>query len=208
MNAALRRWASTSNPTIAGLELLGAPCLTDTLGATLASVHAESSHADAAFLMIRLAPTAQRDLATAIGLARDFSAHTRVSFAIGSETLLEIGSRRMDTAQTTLTLDDVDAETPPGQIAHEAIDAIRFSPGFVLLASRSVRYRCVLDSMMSLARSLGIATLSAVAEASRDECALGLKFDWLPIVGRADLSVGLVQANRGALAEERFEQRA
>ena len=209
MNAAVRRWASRSNPSIAGLELLGAPCLTDAVGAALASVRAaEPRNTDAVFLMIRLAPTGRRGVATAMSLARDFSSDTRVSLAIDSETLLEVGSRRVDTAQTSLILDDVNAQTPPCHIGHEAIDAIRFSPDFVLLASRSARYHCMLDSMVSLARSLGLATLSAVTEATRDASVLGLEFDWVPVAGKADPGAGTVPGYHGKLADESFERRA
>ena len=65
--------------------------------------------------------------------------------------------------QLQLLLDGVDESTPLHQVSSEKIAAIRVAEGLSVRSKESLRSDCVLDSILKLARNLGLCTLGHVS---------------------------------------------
>ncbi|MEP7301349.1 MAG: hypothetical protein ABI699_07455 [Caldimonas sp.] len=105
---------------------------------------------------------------------------TRLCLAVNSLTLESMVGKTFDSGQVGLILDDVRADTPLSSLACESIEAIRFSPEFVLAAGRSIRLGCVLGAMLGLARDLGLCTLGPAQKANEGSPLPDPVFDFVP----------------------------
>ena len=175
---AMRHWRSASDSSACGLELLEAQPSPETLAATLDAAHGSVHARNAAFLLLCMAPTDRASVEMTLEIAAAFSSNTRVYLSIDRSTLSRIGSKRLDTKRVGLLLDDVDADTPPSDIVHEAIEAVRFRADFIRKARGQLRLRCTLDSTLFLAHNLGIATLGPTESAIEELDVYGVQFDW------------------------------
>ena len=177
---ALRHWRSTSDASMSGLELLDLQRSAETLAATLDSAQGNVHARNAAFLLVRMAQSDRAGLQAALEIAADFSTDARVYLSIDRSTLNRLGSKRVDTRRAGLLLNDVDADTPPSEIVHEAIETIRFGADFVRKAQGRLRLRCSLDSTLFLAHNLGLATLGPTVSVMHESDEAGFLFDWTP----------------------------
>jgi hypothetical protein len=175
---AIRHWRSAADSSACGLELLEAQHSPETLAATLDAAHASVHARNAAFLLVCMAPTDRAGAEMTLEIAAAFSSSTRVYLSIDRSTLSRIGSKRLDTRRVGLLLNDVDCDTPPSDIVHEAIEAIRFRADFIRQARGELRLRCALDSTLFLAHNLGIATLGPTESALEELHVSGIQFDW------------------------------
>jgi hypothetical protein len=196
MNGAMRRWVSVSEPLVGGLEWIGAACSPEALGPTLESAFSSAPTLDVVFLLVRLASTDRRGVERALGVASEFSGHARVCLAIGDQTLAHVDSSRTAAARAGLLLDGIDAETRPASVTHDAIEAIRFRSDFVARAVHHVKTQCALESILSLARNLGVAALAPGGDASARGGLADFAFDWIPVGGEADGDLGTFQRRR------------
>jgi hypothetical protein len=176
-NAAVRHWRLAARPTEGGIELLGAKVPPDALDMTLRDACSALNRDGRAFVLIRLATTDRAGIEAALEHASACSARTRISLAIDSSTLARIGARRLNTTGAGLLLDDVDAETPPAALIHEALEAVRFRSDFIASAMCSLRTGCALEATLGLARNLGLATLGHETT-GKSEWRPGTQFDY------------------------------
>ena len=178
---AFRQWRSCANPETIGIELLGSPVDPGSVCQGLDSLVARLDLGHASFVLMRLAPTDDAGIRTALSTAfASFEAtDIRVCFAVDRWTLSRLGGRGLDSLRAGLLLDDVDGDTPPAALTHEAIEAIRFRPEFVASAVRRLRLGCALEASLGLARALGLAVLGPAV--SKPHAMPGIAFDYSPM---------------------------
>ena len=191
LSNAVRRWSSVASPTSCGLEVIGSASIPEQVGSCLDSIHAQLNATGAAFILMRLAPTDHAGVETALTAAssRADLLETRVCLAIDRWTLSRVNTAHLDLARAGLLLDDVDDETSPSHVVHEAIEAIRLQSDFVRRAASRVRLACALTSTLGLARNLGLAALGPAVPDTR--LVSGVTFDYLasPISEDDELAV-------------------
>jgi hypothetical protein len=175
----LRRWCSPSSSVAQGFELLGPPLAPDAVGTALADLR-PSDIEGGTFLFVRLATTSHGGVSAAMATVRDLVSGVRVCLAIDRTTLDRVDSGLVNSGGVGLALDDVDEDTPLSAIARNPVEAIRFRAEFVARASRSLRLGCVLESMLLLARNLGICTTGPSTAASDNSISPTPIFDYVP----------------------------
>ncbi|MGZ5156141.1 MAG: hypothetical protein ACXWCV_02440 [Caldimonas sp.] len=157
MRWSIRRWTSVADPTRRATELIPSPISPDQLPAALAFL-AKTKPADTAFLVVRISADGEA-LRQAIEAANHAAFATRICVAVDAAEVATIDANTLDGTHVGLLLDEVDGETAMSTIASDAIEAIRFRADFVARASRHLRTGCVLESMLRLAKDLGLCTL-------------------------------------------------
>lgn len=105
---------------------------------------------------------------------------SRICLAVDVANLLSLDMETLDRTRVGLLLDNVSAQTPLDQIASQAVEAVRFSPGFILDATTQLRSACILAAMLALVRDLGICTLGGELIDTASSLTFELQFDYVP----------------------------
>lgn len=86
---------------------------------------------------------------------------SRLCLAGDRQTLTQIASAGFDNDFVGLMLEDVNVSTAYSDLIWDRIEGVRFSAHFVAQAARDMRTALALESMLSLAREVGLCTLGA-----------------------------------------------
>ena len=196
MNGGVRRWVSVSEPVVGGLEWIGAACSPEALGATLESAFGSARALDAVFLLVRISSTDRRGVERSLGVASEFSGRTRVCLAISDQTLY---ARRLRVGSLPLGLvcSWMESTTNPTRSCHPRCN--RGDPVPVRFRrSRGAPRQdaCALDSILSLARNLGLAALAPSGDALERGLLADFAFDWIPASSDADADLSAIQRRR------------
>lgn len=177
--ASIRRWSSRTGGTASIAEVV----LTDIGTERLAEVLAGSVDTvkGCSMLIVALASMDRPMFLSAWATAQDSRFPVRICFAVDRKTLARLGTSLPTSDRIGILLDGVDDETPLADVARDAVEAVRFESGFVARASEHLRSECVLDALLALARSLGVATLGARARDGQGFCLAPQEdFDFVP----------------------------
>jgi len=178
-SAALRVLQSPSQPEAHGFEVISEPLTCYELAETLKSV--EWDKVAGSFVILRLSSTDHAGVEAAFKIAHEFASSSRICVAIDEATLARIDSRRLENDRIGLVLDDVDTNTSLPSIAHDGIEAIRFSPGFLEDVKSSLRKGAVMRALLRLAQDLGLGTLRPVKACDGHPDDPTLAFDYVPV---------------------------
>ena len=78
-------------------------------------------------------------------------------------------------------IDDVGLNSTWADLIWDRIEAVRFGPSFVAQATRDMRTACALESMLGLAREVGLRTLGSHEAAECASVSGHHDFDYLPV---------------------------
>jgi len=174
----LRRWSSSVNPRSRAVELLFDETKEATL--TLSLAEAAKELRDEAFVVVPIDGLSRADVTHAVEVFHLAGGEARLCLAGGRPSLAALDPAWMDCDRIGLLLDHVDACTSPSELIWDRIEAIRFSDEFVLSAARDLRLGCALESMLGLARDLGLCTLGADAMPGGASLSGRFEFDYMP----------------------------
>jgi hypothetical protein len=150
-------WASRTAPTKVGAELL--PMASGDRSLELALTDVASNLGNARFLIVNVSKIDATTVSRAIGAFHAAGGNTRLCLAGDRETLTQVDAAGFDSDRVGLMLDDVGPNTTCSDLIWDRLEAIRFDPEFVARATRDVRTACALESMLGLAREIGLRTL-------------------------------------------------
>lgn len=179
-----RRWSSPTHPDGQAVELL-APA---TDGEALSAALRRSRLDETSFLIFRVEGLELAAIAEAVETVFGVVTTTRLCLTGNRATLDSLPGAVIDDDRVGLMLDDVDAHTPLADVVWDRIEAIRFGPDFVARAGRNMRLGFVLESMLGLARELGLCTLGANPVPGGARVAGRFEFDYLPAAVARDAS--------------------
>ena len=177
--APLLRWSSPARPDRQAAELRSAAFDDRPLDQALRRVAGDL--AGARFLVVNVDVARPADVRKGIDAFHAAGGTARVCLAGSRETLMQFPVGTLDNDRVGLLLDGVDAHTPCADLAWDRIEAVRFSPDFVVEAARHLRLGCVLESMLGLARDMGLCTLGAHDAPGGASLSDRAAFDYLPI---------------------------
>ena len=178
----VRHWVAQGGRGQRAAELVAASNC-EPLSAALMRLTAEAG--ELAFLVVRID---RLDIGAVHRAVDDFYAAggtLRLCLA-GDRASLEIAdASAFDSDRVGLVLDEVDTETPLAHLIWNRIEACRFDPTFVARATHDLRLSCALESMLTLARDLGVCTFGASGEPGSASLANRAEFDYLPCAAEA-----------------------
>lgn len=151
-------WKSTVDASRCGVEIADLGLCNGRLEAELDRVLGGLHETRPSFVIVS-GLSSPRDLRKAISRLSDFVASAHVCFALDHASILTLDSELLRDTKFSVLLDRVNAETPLGAMSDECVEAVRFDATFADKAASNLRLSCVLDSMLRLARELGVATL-------------------------------------------------
>ena len=175
----LLRWSSPARPDKQAVELLSAGV--DGPALELSMRRVASQLGNARFLVVNVESVDIGDLRTAIEAFLVAGGGARVCLAGDRKTLGRIDAAMFDGDHVGLMLDAVDADTPCADLVWDRIEAVRFRAAFVVGAASNVRLGCALESMLGLARDIGLCTLGANALPGGASLGGRADFDYLPV---------------------------
>lgn len=111
---------------------------------------------EAAFVALKFESDDGSSIREAVRAVSQATLSSRLCFYIDQATLKTIDFKDFDDDRVGLILDGVTAETALSNIAHQAIEAVRFEAEFVDRACRDLRWSSVLEAMIGLAGNLGL----------------------------------------------------
>lgn len=173
----LRRWSSRADRDLHAAELLPSPADGDAMAIALARVAGDL--AGAAFLVVGVGGVEASAVGQAVESFQRAGGRARLCLAGDRATLGAIDAAAIDCDRVGLLLDDVDADTPLSELVWSRIEAVRFSADFVARAALDLRLGYALESMLGLARDLGLCTLGIDALPDGASVAGRADFDYL-----------------------------
>jgi hypothetical protein len=174
----LRHWSSRADPSTRAVELLSGSGDGESLSAALARIAHEVE--GNAFLIVRIDEIDHAEIQKAINAFQRAAGGIRICLAGTYSTLDRLGSVPFDCDRVGWMLDDIDVTTPLSELILERIEAIRFRADFVSRAARNMRLGFVLESMLTLARDLGLCALGS--DDALGGAVIGrMEFDYLPL---------------------------
>lgn len=173
----LRRWSSPVDPQLHAAELV--PSLADGDAMALALSRVAGDLGGAAFLVVGVDDIHPLAVAQAVQSFHRAGGVARLCLA-GRRGTLGALTGSIDCDQVGLLLDDVDADTPLSEVVWNRLEAMRFTAGFVTRAASDLRLGYALDSMLALARDVGLCTLGFDAMPDGASVAGRAEFDYLP----------------------------
>jgi hypothetical protein len=176
--ATVRVWTSPSDPAVRGFEALIEPLAPQDVAKSLRDLDLTRC-TNASFLLLPLAQTDQYGVERAIESALGASETLRICLTIDEKTLERVDSRQLNGDRVGLVLDRLSLTTSTGAIVHDVLEAVRFDPSFIADSLCSVRIDAALRAMLSLARSLGLATLGSAAAGQRSAKIFEYPFDYV-----------------------------
>jgi len=181
----LQGWTSTASPFKHGIELRRSRSNNHSLSADLSRAAARLGSAQ--FLVVKIRESDVSALSLAVESFHSTGSKVRLCFAGDSRVLSQVDSLGLASEVVGLMADDVGAETSCSELIWDRIEAVRFEPSFVDRATRDMRISCALESMLGLARDLGLRTFGHFGT---EECASvsdRYDFDYLPVpIGMVD----------------------
>lgn len=183
----VRCWSSRTHAARHALE--DTRCIRDAaaLRSALGQLHSRAD--DATFLVARLDPDHQLtagSISKALEVDR-LARPARLCLAASHAGLAKLDTCILDSDRIGLMLDDVDAQTPAAHLIWDRIEAIRFQPEFVASAARNLRLSCALESMLRLAKEIGLCTLGTEAFPYGGSIDGLCEFDYVPSGGEASV---------------------
>jgi hypothetical protein len=169
----MSRWLATSSRG-AAIELTGGPIQGNALSAVLSKALPPLGQPD--FLIVRAVAVSPLHIRRAQEMLVATGSKTRLCLAGRRDSLEHLPNEGID--RVGLMLDDLDLQTPCSELIWDGFEAVCFSKRFVSKALRDLRVSCALESMLSLARELGLRTLGACGAGERT--APPFAFDYLP----------------------------
>ncbi|MEO7057942.1 MAG: hypothetical protein ABI143_14150 [Caldimonas sp.] len=185
--ATLQYWSSSTNSSYGAVELLS-PLRN---GGDLADMLAASTNLldDDAFVMAQIDGVPCLDggaITKSLRVLRSSGSRARLCLVGRRDALQRIDEDRYDHDQVGLMLDGVDAETPAAQLIWDRIEAVRFHHDFIAAATHSFRLGCALESMLRLAKNMGLCTLGHHGISSGDTFEDREDFDYVQMPSRND----------------------
>ena len=173
---ALLGWASAVSPSRQAAELssIGGHSL------ELALPQVAGQLKDARFLVVGVRGVEVTGLSRAIHAFRAAGGNARLCLAGDRATLVAVDQAGFDHNHVGLMLDDVDVDTACSHLIWDRIEAVRFGATFVSRASNDLRVSCALESMLGLARNIGLRTLGFDSTAGGGKVSGRCDFDYLP----------------------------
>jgi hypothetical protein len=156
-SVALHQWLPTHGTGADILELDYRAESLDTLCTVLAGLAPRLN--SCSFVLARVSVPSGGDLTEVMAATHKMDLPARVCLAIDLRLLRKIVAPIRDVDRVGLLLDDIDASTPLADIAHEAIEAVRFDTEFARRATVHLRSQCILDAMLGFALDSGLCTL-------------------------------------------------
>ena len=152
-------WMSPTAPTGRGVELLSIDSDERSLEAALTDVAGHLGNA--CFLIVNACRVDAITVRRAIEAFHAAGGDVRLCLAGDRETLTQLDAAGFDSDRVGLMLDEVDLNTRYSDMIWDRIEAVRFNAEFVAHATRDMRTACSLESMLALAREIGLRTLGA-----------------------------------------------
>ena len=176
---ALRRWEAVRQMSEPGEELVAPQALPDALVEVL--THLSAALPDGTpFVIVRMAASEGAALRQTAEAANRAEFDFRICLALGAEQLTMLDASTLGGDRISVMLDDVDEKTCLHEFIGNGIEAVRFREDFVFRASRNLRLGCALDSMLHLARNLGLRTFGAPCSAGDSASSSTPEFDYVP----------------------------
>lgn len=200
--ATIRVWASPSNPAVRGFEALTPPLAAKDVARYLRELDLAGC-ASGSFLLIPLAQTDHHGIAQAMEAASGGSKALRICLSVDHKSLERVDSRQLAGNQVGLVLDSVSLTTSAASIVHDVLEAVRFDPTFITDSQCSIRNDAALRAMLSLARSLGLATLGSATAGQRAGKIFEYPFDYvtdLESLGQASAAPASANAHRKSVS--------
>ena len=173
---ALLGWASALSPSRQAAEVSSI----GELPLELALTQVASQLEDARFLVVSVRGVELTGLGRAIDAFRSAGGNARLCLAGDRATLAVVDEAGFDHDHVGLMLDDVDVDTRCSDFIWDRIEAVRFGASFVSRASKDLRVCCALESMLGLARNIGLRTLGFDSTAGGGQVSGRCDFDYLP----------------------------
>ena len=175
----LLRWSSPVRPDKQAAEVLRAG--DDRRALELSMRRAARQLGHARFLVVNIESADVADLHAGIEAFHAAGGSARVCLAGDRKTLGRLDAAAFDNDHVGLMLDAVDADTPCADLVWDRIEAVRFAAAFVAAAVSNLRLCCALESMLGLARDIGLCTLGANAVPGGASLCGRADFDYLPV---------------------------
>ena len=175
---AMRHWVSQSDRAQHAAELVQVPHC-EPLPTALARLSAVDPR-EIAFLVVRIDGLDTVVVHRAVDAFHSAGGSARLCLAGNRLALATVAASDFDTDRVGLLLDDVDTGTPLAHLVWDRIEACRFDPTFIACAKRDIRLGCALESMLALARDLGVCTLGCNDEPGSAGLSDRAEFDYLP----------------------------
>ena len=200
---AFRQWCSTAQPDGMGArgspglevprrrlanELVRAPADAENLAKAL--IRATSDEKGLAFLILGVQDL-RPDVLQAV-LDRQLT-HPRLTLAADRATLEHFCSQSSD-GRVGLMLDNVDVDTPLSSLIWEHLEAVRFSQVAVTRAARDLRTNCALESMLYLAKNLGLCAFGPSGASEGELFPGNAAFDYLPYPSPGSKAFGIFES--------------
>ncbi len=178
--ATVRVWTSPSDPAVRGFEALIKPLAPQDVAQSLRDLDLARCPSGS-FLLLPLARTDQYGVEQAIEsvLALKASETLRVCLTIDDKTLERVDSRKLIGDRVGLVLERLSLTTSTAAVVHDVLEAVRFDSSFIADSLCSIRIDAALRAMLSLARSLGLATLGSAAAGQRSAKIFEYPFDYV-----------------------------
>jgi len=174
----LAGWMSQAIPVRHAAELLPAESAGGSLEAALTRIAMQLGAAQ--FLIVKVRDISPPALNRAVEAFLAAGGTARISFAGHRPALTTLAISGIDDDHVGLMLDDVDIDTAYSDLIWDRLEAVRFSGPFVARAARDVRTGCALESMLGLAREIGLQTLGPGTDPKSAGLPGRSAFDYLP----------------------------
>lgn len=178
----VRHWESQGGRGKRAAELVPQPSC-EPLTAALRRMTADPG--EIAFLVLRVDGLDTGALHGAVDAFHAAGGSARVCLAGNRLALTTVAASDFDIDRVGLMLDDVDIRTPLADLVWDRIEACRFDPNFIARARREIRLGCALESMLALARDLGVCTLGSNDEPGSAGLSDRAEFNYRPCASLA-----------------------
>jgi hypothetical protein len=175
----LQGWTSTASPFKHGLELRHSKATVNSLSGELSRVVGRLGSAQFLIVKVRDADIPHLSLAVESFHAKCSSA--RLCFAGNSRVLSRVDGLALDSDLVGLMIDDVSVETSWSELIWDRLEAARFESSFVACAIRDMRTSCALESMLGLAREVGLRTFGNYGSEQSASVSDQYDFDYFPV---------------------------
>lgn len=169
-------WTSTASSSRQAVEIssMGG----HSLESALAQVARQAE--DARFIVVPVRGIEITSLSRGIHAFRTAGGKARLCLAGGRATLVPVDKAGFDPDHVGLMLDDVDVDTACADLIWDRVEAVRFGATFVSRASKDLRVGCALESLLGLARNIGLRTLGFASTGDGATVFGRCDFDYLP----------------------------
>jgi hypothetical protein len=182
VSSVLRRWHSAAPLAPHAVELMGSPTQNDELRQLLPRLIRQIGHA--AFVVVPVENLDSEAVRLGVEAFHAAGGTARICLAGRHAALEAIDLEVVGSDDVGFLLDAVGIDTPLSELIWDRIQAVRFDADFVMRAAKNLRVGCALESMLALARDIGLCTLGADAMPQGGTLTGRTAFDYLPVSGR------------------------